>query len=101
MELNKNIMEFIAVDLQPFSMVENIGFQRLIQNLMNNGAQRNGNEMRIIGNNVEWKPQLNAMLRYGGWMTTIQEFWVNGHGSIVGMPKNFVEELLFHLTNSR
>jgi hypothetical protein len=33
MEINKNIMEFIAVDLQPFSVVENTGFKRLIQNL--------------------------------------------------------------------
>lgn len=28
MSINKKIMEFIAVDLQPFSVVEDIGFRR-------------------------------------------------------------------------
>ncbi|KAL3107711.1 hypothetical protein niasHT_012224 [Heterodera trifolii] len=30
LRMNKRIMEFIAVDLQPLSVVENIGFQRLV-----------------------------------------------------------------------
>jgi hypothetical protein len=53
-----------------------------------------------ISSYVEWQPQLDALLRYGSWMTPKRRLHF-GFGKIVGNPENFVQELLIHLANTR
>ena len=53
------------------------------------------------GLNVEWKPQMDALVRYGRWITSNWKLWIGRRiGRIVRIPENFVEELLMHLANS-
>jgi hypothetical protein len=54
----------------------------------------------VSNDNVEWTPKLDALLRYGTWLTSARQLRIGG-GSIVGIPGNFMEELLLHLANSR
>ena len=48
---------------------------------------------------IGWKPQLDALFRYGAWLTSTRQFLMDA--DLSGMPKNFVEDLLLHLANSR
>ena len=70
---------------------------------MDNGKFTNNRERLEIYTNtiIEWKPQFDALLRYGGWLTPKRELYMFYYSSIAGIPKNFVEELLLHLANSR
>ena len=63
--------------------------------------EENDREELVIRNEIEWKPELDALLRFGNWLTSTRKFRMNEYCDIVGMPKNFAEELLLHLANSR
>ena len=52
----------------------------------------------IICNEIEWKPEMDALLRYGGWLTSTRKLLID---SIGGVPENFLEKSLLHLANSR
>jgi hypothetical protein len=55
-----------------------------------------------IYKNVEWKPELDALFRYGSWLTSRRWFSImHPMYKIVGLPRNFTEELLLHLANLR
>jgi hypothetical protein len=67
-----------------------------------NPERDNNREELIIHKNIEWKPELGALLRFGNWLTQTRKFLMPEYqNSISGMPKNFAEELLLHLANSR
>jgi hypothetical protein len=55
----------------------------------------------MIYKDIEWKPELNSLIRYGAWLTSRRWFVMKIGRNIVGMPENFVEKLLLHLANSR
>ena len=54
-----------------------------------------------VSKNIEWKPELDALFRYGGWLTPKRQFTMDDDCTIVGMPENFMEEWILHLMNSR
>jgi hypothetical protein len=60
------------------------------------------NNRMWINNDIEWKPEFEALLRYGHWMTSIRPFEMDsGHFTVIGIPENFIGELLLHMANSR
>jgi hypothetical protein len=59
----------------------------------------NDEEVLKICKEIEWKPQLDALFRYGACITTTKEFVMEK--TISGVPKNFAGELFLHLANSR
>jgi hypothetical protein len=59
----------------------------------------NNPEELVLGNKIEWKPQMDALLRYGSWLTSTRKFYC--HRVIGEIPGNFVGKLLLHLANSR
>jgi hypothetical protein len=62
--------------------------------------ENNGEILSICKDDIEWKPELDALLRYGSWVTSTRKLYIhNAEGS--GMPENFVKKLLLHLANSR
>jgi len=52
-------------------------------------------------NDIEWKPEFDALFRYGAWLTKRRHFFMRTFSNIIGSPKNFVGELLLHLANSQ
>ena len=54
-----------------------------------------------IIDDLEWKPQLDLLFRYGAWLTSTRKFWNFDDNIIEGIPKNFVEKLLLHMEYSR
>jgi len=73
-----------------------------IDTLVNKKWDNNNNREELtIRKQIEWKPELNTLLRYGSWLTSTRRFLMDEYESISEMSKNFVEELLLHLTNSR
>jgi hypothetical protein len=64
---------------------------------------QNNQAKLMIYKEIEWKPELDALFRYGSWLTPTREFRMAGwnRNIVVGVPKNFVEELILDLANSR
>ena len=65
---------------------------------MVNDNRKNDREKLWINKEIEWKPELDALFRYGSWLTSTREFKMDEDSDIVGIR---VEELLLHLANSR
>jgi hypothetical protein len=70
-----------------------------INRLVGEEVGGNNNRKHLNYNtNIEWSQQLNALLRYGS-LTSLRRLYMDNID--VKMPKNFMEELLLHLANSR
>ena len=94
----KNRLKLGIDFLLKFSII----FQSLkeyIDSLVNGEGNRNNQEGMNAKREIEWKPQLDALLRYGTWMTQMKRMHIPG--TITGIPKNFIGDLLLNLANSR